>query len=86
MTPPGSPTHLHELCAIAGITIVKEVDKYPILPPADEPVIPFRAFGEQVCTARLRQVRQTPCPAMGAKNVALFMLRHLDGGAAQEIL
>lgn len=78
VTPPGSPTHLHELCAIAGITIVKEVEKYPILPPADEPVIPFRAFGEQVCTARLRQFEEMEHQRLGAPLKDTNMLEDLQ--------
>ncbi|EKX32252.1 hypothetical protein GUITHDRAFT_148757 [Guillardia theta CCMP2712] len=57
VTPPGSPTHMHEFCELAQISLRHDVDKFPLLPPAapSQQVAPFRGQGEKACTIRLRQ-------------------------------
>jgi len=78
VTPPGSPTHLHELCGIANISVRKEVERYPILPPSEEPVVPFRALGEQVCNARLQQFEDMEQQRLGGPPSGVDYLSELQ--------
>jgi len=78
VTPPGSPTHLHELCGIASISIRKEVERYPILPPSEDPVVPYRALGEQVCSARLQQFEEMERERLGVAPSGVDYLSELQ--------
>ena len=82
VTPPGSPTHFDEFCAIAQIQLRQDIDKLPLLPPAapGAQVVPFRSLGEQACTVRLKQFEEMEHQRLGVALPEFDYLTELQDG------
>jgi hypothetical protein len=82
VTPPGSPTHFADFCAIAGIALREDIDKLPLLPPAapGAQVVPFRSLGEQSCTVRLKQFEEMEHQRLGVPLPDYDYLTELQDG------